>query len=78
MDISAIALQGMEKAETLLGNTANKVANTGTSPGGANLDTVDLSKEMVALMTAATDFSANASVLKTADQMEKQTTDLIA
>ena len=42
------------------------------------LDTVALSEEAVALMSAKTDFSANLSVLHTANQIEQHSTDLTA
>lgn len=47
-----------------------------TSPDGANLDVVDLSAEMVALMSAQTLFDVNLTTLKTADQMQKSLIDL--
>jgi flagellar hook protein FlgE len=75
MDLSAIALQGMEQAQVQLGNAATRLAG---APDGANLDIVDLSAEMVALMSAKNDFSVNVSVLKTASQIEKQAIDLMA
>jgi len=77
MDLSSIALQGMQQAEVQLENAATAIASPGSSPEGANIDTVDLSAEMVALMSAKNDFSVNLSVLKTADQVEKQTVDLM-
>ena len=78
MDLSAIALQGMEQAQVQLGNAATSLAGAGASPNGANLDIVDLSAEMVALMSAKNDYSVNLSVLKTAAQIEKQVIDLLA
>jgi len=77
MDLSSIALQGMQQAEVQLENAATAIANPGSS-SGTNSDTVDLSAEMVALMSAKNDFSANLSVIKTADEIEKQTVDLMA
>jgi flagellar hook protein FlgE len=78
MDLSAIALQGMEQAQVQLENAATRLASAGSSPSGANLDIVDLSAEMVALMSAKNNFSVNLSVLKTASQIEKQVTDVMA
>ena len=72
MDLSAIALQGLQQAETQLGNVATKLAGAGASPAGANLDIVDLSTEMVALMSAKTNVSVNLSVLKTINQIQKR------
>ncbi len=62
-----------------LNAAAAKLANAGAaSPNGANLDVVDLSAEMVALMSAQTLFSDNIATLKTADQMQKSLIDITA
>jgi len=77
MDISAIALQGLDQASAQLDAAAAQIASAGAaSPDGANLDTVDLSTQMVALMSAQTLFAANLATLKTADQMGKSLIDL--
>ena len=53
MDLSAIALQGLQQAESQLNQAAAGIASFGAaSPDGAGLDTVSLSAEMVALMSA--------------------------
>ena len=79
MDPSSIALQGLQRAEVQLETAAARIANAGaTSTPGSNLDVVDLSAEMVALMSAQTSFSANLATLKTADQMQKSLIDLTA
>ena len=79
MDPSAIALQGLQQAETQLNATATKIASAGTtSPDGSTLDVVDLSVEMVALMSAQASFSANLATLKTADQMLQSLVDVKA
>jgi hypothetical protein len=78
MDISAIALQCVEQAQVQLADAATRLASAGASPDGAGVDIVDLSAEMVALISAKNNFSVNLSVLKTASQIEKQVTDLTA
>ena len=78
MDLSATALQGLQQAEIQLGNVATRLAGAGASPSGANLDIVDLSTEMVALMSAKTNVSVNLSVLKTINQIQKDAIDLMA
>ncbi len=79
MDLSAIALQGLEQGQAQLEQAATRLARAGAeSPDGASLDTVDLSAEIVALMSAKTQFSANLSTLKTADQIQKNVLDLMA
>jgi flagellar hook protein FlgE len=79
MDPSSIALQGLQQAEVQLNAAAAKLADAGgASRNGANLDVVDLSAEMVALMSARTFFSANLATLKTADRIQKSLIDLTA
>ncbi len=77
MDLSAIALQGLEQAQVQLEKTATRLASAG-APDGATWDTVDLSAEMVALLSAKNQFSANLSTLKIADEIEKNVIDLMA
>ncbi len=77
MDISAIALQGLEQASTQLDAAAAGIAGA-ASPDGATLDLVTLSEEAVALMSAKTALSANLSTLNTADQIQKSTIDMMA
>lgn len=77
MDPSSIALQGLQQAEVQLSDAAARQATAG-SPNGANLDVVDLSPEMVALMSVQTLFSVNIATLKTADQMQKILIDVTA
>lgn len=77
MDISAIAIQGIDQAQGQLESVATTLASAATT-GGGNLDVVDLSAEVVALMSAKIDFSANLAVVKTASQIDQQVTNLIA
>jgi flagellar basal body rod protein FlgC len=79
MDPSSIALQGLQQAEVQLNAAAANLADAaGGSSNGANLDVVNLSAEMVALMSAQTMFSVNVATLKTADQMQKNLIDVTA
>jgi len=72
MDPSAIALQGLQQAEYQLDAAAAGIASGGAqSSDQGNVDVVDLSAEMVALMTAQTQYDANLATLKTADQVEQ-------
>jgi len=77
MDISSIALQGLEQADAQLNTAAARIAGA-ASTGGAGPDTVSLSEEMVALMSAKTAASANIATLKTADQMQQNLIDITA
>jgi flagellar basal body rod protein FlgG len=59
MQISAIALAGMNTAQARLEHTATRIAHVSEPE-----DRVDLSAEMVALMESRDDFAANAKVAK--------------
>jgi flagellar hook protein FlgE len=77
MDVSSIAVQGLKQADAQLDVAAAKIASLGT-PSAGGVDVVDVSTEMVALMSAQTQFDANLTTLKTADQIEKSLVDLTA
>ena len=79
MDVSAIALQGLQQADVQLENAAARIASFGAaSAEGTGLDVVDLSAEMVALISAKNQSSANLASLKTADEIQKNIVDLMA
>ena len=77
MDPSSIALQGLKQADLQLEAAASRIANAAAnSPDGATLDIVDLSTEMVALMSAQNLFEINLATLKTAAQTQPSLIDL--
>jgi len=77
-NLSTIALQGLAQAEVQLNAAASILANAGAaSPDGANLDVVSLSAEIVALNSAKVAFAVNVSTLKTADQIQQSTINLL-
>jgi hypothetical protein len=79
MDVSAIALQGVQQAEAKLESIAASIASSAAaSPGGANLDTANLSAEMLALMSAQNQASANLTTLKAADEIQQTVLDVMA
>jgi hypothetical protein len=79
MDPSSIALQALHNADVQLECAASAIAGTGaTSADRANLDVVDLSTEIVALISAQTLFEANLTTLETAAQMHKTLIDTVA
>lgn len=78
MDLSAIALQGLDQAEVQLDAAASNLADAGAgSVSGADVDTVDLSAQIVALTSAQTTFQVNIATLKTADQVQQTAIDLL-
>jgi hypothetical protein len=79
MDLSAIALQGLDQAEVQLEAAAAGIASAGSlSPDGAGADTVSLSNEVVALLSAKNQFSVNLATLKIAGDIQKSSIDLLA
>ena len=86
MDVMSAALSGMQQAQDKLEQTARRVAGAGLPQSGANqtggsapaTDTVDLSAEMINLLSARQQFSTNARVAHVADQMQKSLLDMLA
>jgi flagellar basal body rod protein FlgC len=73
MEISAIALAGMNAAQTRMEHTATRLAHVSEPE-----DRIDLSTEVVALMESRNDFAVNAKVFKTADQMQQNVLDILS
>ena len=79
MDLSATALQGLQQAEEQLEQAATRIALLGAaSPDGLSLDTVDLSAEMLALLSAKKLASVNLQTLRTADEVAKNVINVLA
>ena len=80
MDILSIALQGMNRAQSQLENAASNVARSGgsVSANGIAQDTVDISQQMISMMSAKNDFESNAKTVEVADQMTKTVIDMLA
>jgi hypothetical protein len=72
MDVSAIALQGLERAQGQVDSAARRIA---AQPAD---DAVGLSEEAVALMSSKNQFTANVKVMKIADRIQKTTLSLLA
>lgn len=78
MDISGIALQGLQQADIELNRAASKIVSWGTqSIEETAVDTVDLSSAVVALMSAKNAYSVDLKVLKTAEQLQAEMADLL-
>lgn len=79
MDLSAIALQGLQQADVQLEKAAARIASAATlSPDGSNVDAVDLSAEIIALLSAKNQFSVQLATLKVADELQKNSINIIA
>jgi hypothetical protein len=65
MDVSGIALHGLQQAQVQFDRAAQRVA---AQPAD---DAVSLSEEAVALLTSKSQFAANLNVMKMADRMDK-------
>ncbi len=76
MDVSSIALRGLQRAQVQVENSAGRIARWAGSSGGG-MDSVDLSQDAVALLAAKDQFGANISVLKVADKMQKSVINLM-
>jgi flagellar hook protein FlgE len=72
MDVSAIAVGGLEQAQSQLESTAKRIA------GPSNpIDGVDLSQEAVSLIQARNDFQANLDTIKVNDRMLQSLFDVL-
>jgi flagellar hook protein FlgE len=72
MDPSAIALQGLQQAEVQVETAASAVAGAGAaSANGSNPDVVDISAEMLALISAQAQVAVNAESLATVEEVEQ-------
>ncbi len=69
-----IPLAGMNRAETALNTTANRLSTVGATPQD---DTLDVSAEMIALMEARTNFAVNAKVAQTQNQVAQSLVNLL-
>ncbi len=79
MELSAIALQGLQQANTQLERAATRIAGAGASPvEGMPVDFVDLSVQVVAMVSAQEQFEANLATLRTAGEMYKSSISLFA
>lgn len=78
MSASAIALQGLEQADTQLDAAAAAIATAGTGANSSGPSLADLGADMVSLTTAQTQFEANLATIQTADQMEQSLIDVTA
>ena len=76
--IAETSLQGMQRAQAQLNVAASNIAKTPqvTEPcqGG---DVVDLSTDMVALLSSRDNFMANVEAAKTGDQMQRDLLNMI-
>jgi hypothetical protein len=82
MDLS-ISLAGMQRASAAVDQSARRIASStaaASSSAGAGppADIVDLSAEMVALMQAKTNFTANANVARAQEGMEQSLLNILA
>jgi flagellar hook protein FlgE len=71
MDVSSIAIGGLDQAQSQLESAARQIANS------APPDTVDLSQQAVSLLQAGTDFQANLATIKANDQMLQSLFDVL-
>jgi hypothetical protein len=79
MEISAIALQGLNQAQTQVEQAGQRLASVGSNTGDAPpVDTATLSEAAVSLLSAKNAFATDIKVLKVANEMQSQAIDLIA
>jgi hypothetical protein len=79
VDLTAISLQGLERAQAGFERSAGRMASA-TSPGIGAVpeDISDLSTAAVEFLSARRDVELNLKVLASANEMERQTLNLLA
>jgi hypothetical protein len=77
MDVTGIALGGLQAAQGMLEKSANRIAGLGATVSDGGRDDVNLSTEAVAMLRAKEQFQANARVIQVGDQMQKKLLDLL-
>jgi flagellar basal body rod protein FlgG len=76
--IAVSSLQGMQNAEAQLQAAAGKIAQLpGVLQDPPKADTVDLSAEMVAMLSARDNFMANVEAAKTGDELQRALLNLV-
>jgi hypothetical protein len=79
MNLSSIALAGVQQADLQLQSAGSRIASYGANTsGGAAGVPVDLSTAAVALISAKNQYAANIGTLKVADEIFKTTLDVLA
>ena len=72
MDLYAIALQGMQRAEAGVNRAATRIARLEMRPAPQALaDRVELSAEILNLIESKNAFAAATKIARTADEMQK-------
>ena len=79
MDISAIALQGLQRAEIRLENAATRIASYGADARDSiALDVVEFAAVAVALTSARNQISFNLKILSAANEIRKNMVNVMA
>jgi hypothetical protein len=77
MDISAVALQGLEGAQGRFDSAASKLSSAAL-PVAVTGEVTDVSQATVDLLAAKNDFEGNLKVMRAADEMERATINILA
>jgi len=78
VNLSAIALTGLEQATAQFQRGAVQLAGSYGMSADPTPDVVDLSTAAASMLSARNEFGANIQVLKVANEMQRHTIDLLA
>ena len=70
----SVPLEGLDRAESSLNQSAAKIAQIGSNGPS---DSVDLSSELVTLLQARNSFQTNVAVLQTENQLTKSSLNIV-
>ncbi|MEO8657559.1 MAG: hypothetical protein ABI693_03775 [Bryobacteraceae bacterium] len=76
MDITAVALQGLQEAQARIDKAAANLSRL--SIDASSGDSVDLSAEVIALLAAQGQVETSVAIAKGADQMQQKLLDVLA
>ena len=78
MQISAIALQGLDQAQCQVEQAGRQLADVGADTGPGSADTVSLSDAAVSLLSGKNQFATDVNLAHVADDLQKQAINLLA
>ena len=78
MEILAVALQGLNSAESKLDQTAVRISQATAPQNGSSGGTIDLAQEMVNLTSAKQEYLVSLKALQAGADLAKHTIDILA
>jgi flagellar basal body rod protein FlgG len=78
MNVLSTAVEGIDRAQAKVDRAAKRLAQFAAFEDSSPVDTVELSDEIVSLVAAQNAHAANATVVRTAAELESKLLDILA